>query len=95
MKDDCSKHKKEVAGISDMKVLAEIIGDLHYETFAIFLERLSEKLYMDSAKDSAHGRIKLAKVLDTAADNIYWAQIEIEQAWEISKPFMNLKHTQQ
>jgi len=38
---DCSQHKKEVAGILDMKVLAEMIGDLHYETLAEFLNSLA------------------------------------------------------
>ncbi|HXS61096.1 MAG TPA: hypothetical protein VN703_09845 [Candidatus Sulfopaludibacter sp.] len=53
---DCSNHKKDVAGISDMKELATLIGDLHYETLGDFLHCLSNKLKIDSDKDLANGR---------------------------------------
>lgn len=86
---DCSKHKKEVAGISDMKVLAEMIGDLHYETLFSFVESLSEKLFLDAAKDRTAGRRQLANYLEAAANNIHFASFQIEAALEISKPFMN------
>lgn len=88
---DCSKHTKEVAGISDMKVLAEMVGDLHYETLAVFLERLVDKLYLDATKDQSNGRYKLSCELNHAANCIYYAHINIESAWEISKPFMEEK----
>lgn len=43
---DCKNHKKEVAGISDMKVLAEAIGDLHYEALAeVVWTSIQEILY--------------------------------------------------
>ena len=60
---NCSQHKKEVAGISDMKQLAEMIGDLHYETLAEFLNALAEKLHNDYVKDDEAGRTELAKCL--------------------------------
>lgn len=90
---NCSKHTKEVAGISDMKILAEMVGDLHYETLADFLEKLCEKFILDSAKDRAAGRNELAKVLHCAGCETYHASISIEQAWKISKPFMNKNET--
>jgi len=43
-------HKKEVLGESDMKVLAEKIGDLHYETLSEFICELSDKLFINSRK---------------------------------------------
>lgn len=88
---DCSNHKKEVAGISDMKVLAGMIGDLHYEAFSELLIRLAEKLYADAAKDHRSGRGQLACQLNYAAQRIWYAQEDIRKAWEISKPFMNEK----
>jgi hypothetical protein len=86
---DCSKHKKEVAGVSDMSELARQIGDLHYATLAEFLNRLSEKLHADYVKDMEAGRIELSKCLLWAHYGIYKASHGIERAWKISQPFMN------
>lgn len=65
-KPNCSKHKKDILGVTDMKDLAEMIGDLHYETLSEFLDKLSDKLYLDGAKDSAANRIKLGDMLHYA-----------------------------
>jgi hypothetical protein len=89
---DCSRHKKEIAGISDMKVLAEMIGDLHYETLAQLLRHLSLKLENDSEKDTAAGRKGLGSRLWSANRDIYEAAININKAWQISKPFMTDKN---
>jgi hypothetical protein len=86
---DCSKHKKEVGGISDMKVLAEAIGDLHYEALAEFLECLRDKIYADAGKDYDAGRYSLGGRLNHAAFFIGQAHLMIERAWKISEPFMN------
>lgn len=90
---DCSRHKKEVAGIVDMKVLAEAIGDLHYETLAELLSRLYDKLYTDAAMDHQAHRFSLAGKLNCAAVEIRHAGYFIEEAWKISKPFMKDKTT--
>jgi hypothetical protein len=87
-KDNCSNHKKEVAGISDMKVLAELIGDLHYETLENLLGQLSIKLYKDGLSDRMNGREKLGYTLDDAANFIRSAALKINTAWEISNPHM-------
>lgn len=86
--DNCSKHKKEVCGVSDMKVLAEAIGDLHYETLAELLDKLADKLFLDAAKDRSNDRKQLANVIESAAIQIDSASVDIESAWQISKPFM-------
>lgn len=86
---DCSKHKKEVAGISDMKELAEMICDLHYETLAELFGLLSAKLYVDGLKDFQNGREKLGTTLIDAAVEVSYATKLIFQAWQISKPFMD------
>lgn len=62
MASDCSKHKKEVLGCSDMKQLAEMIGDLHYESLEIFLRELKRKLEADGRKDFEEGRILLVQL---------------------------------
>lgn len=85
----CENHKKEVAGISDMKELAELIGDLHYESLAELLKELSQKLKQDSRKDWGNKKIQLAKRLRTASVYIKSAFVSINEAWQISKPFMN------
>lgn len=88
MGNDCSQHKKEVAGISDMKVLAEMIGDLHYDSLFGLLENLYLKLESDANKDEGAGRSKLSSCLKNAASYLYLVSEEIREANEISKPFM-------
>lgn len=87
-KPDCSRHKKQVAGITDMKALAEMIGDLHYETMANLFNALAEKLFYDFHKDEAEGRIKLAACGRWLYYSIHKASAGAERAWQISKPFM-------
>ena len=88
-KPDCSRHKKEVAGVSDMKLLAEMIGDLHYESLSTLLYHLSDKLYADGLKDFNAGRTSLSNKLFEAQMSIHRSHQFIEQAWKVSKPFMN------
>src|SRR5580765_1792808 len=85
---NCSNHKKDVAGISDMKVLAEMIGDLHYGRLTELLYQLNAKLHNDGAKDMMAGRYHLAYALFEAADNCMEVKKAILKAWQISKPFM-------
>lgn len=85
---DCSKHKKEVAGISDMKVLAEMIGDLHYESLAELFKHLAEKVEFDGEKDCLNCREVLGNTLILASAHIYLSYVEMKKAWQISKPFM-------
>lgn len=86
---DCSRHTKKVAGITDMKVLAEMIGDLHYETLTDLLKELFLKVGVDARKDLNGGRIKLGCKLLDAEVKLCSAYLEIKEAWAISKPFMS------
>lgn len=88
---DCSNHKREVAGISDMEILAEMIGDLHYETFTVLLYRLTKKLEKDSMNDNNAGREKLASALQYAGLSLFESACRMERVWNISKPFMEGK----
>jgi hypothetical protein len=85
---DCSRHSKQVAGISDMKILAEAVGELHYETLSQFLVELSIKIYRDGKHDGDEGREQLADSLMEAQYKISEASGRIYRAWQISKPFM-------
>lgn len=85
---NCSNHKKEVAGISDMEKLAADIGELHYETLAILLQNLSRKLRDDAYNDELGGRHQLAASLRSASAYVLYAYQDIHRAWQISKPFM-------
>lgn len=86
---NCSKHKKEIEGITDMTLLAEKIGDLHYETLGELLFQLSKKIYQDGVKDEKAGRIKLGTALKSAAFSLHMSNNGIHHAWMISKPFMS------
>lgn len=85
---DCSNHKKDIAGISDMRVLAEMIGDLHYQTLTELLSGLEKKLYEDGVRDRNAGKLQLAVKLQEASMYISRAEMAIGEAWQISKPFM-------
>ena len=88
---DCLKHKKEVAGISDMKMLAEMIGDLHYESLTELMKCVALKLYKDGRKDISEGRTRLGFHLMDAGENVAKTYENIKNAWQISKPFMESK----
>jgi hypothetical protein len=88
---NCSQHKKEVAGISDMKELANLIGDLHYESLTELLGALAEKISMDGHKDEANGRMRLSQRLYTIAGYLCKASIHSSWAWKISEPYMQFK----
>lgn len=85
---NCSEHNKEIAGIADMKQLAEMIGDLHYETLAELFDHLERKFYSDSQNDADGGRVRLSAALNRASFNMRWANRNIQSAWNISKAFM-------
>ena len=85
---DCSNHKKEVAGISDMKVLAEMIGDLHYDSLSTLLYHLSDKVFHDGKKDFDAGRTRLAQALFEAQQTLHRSHQHIDKAYKHSKPFM-------
>lgn len=85
---NCSQHKKEVAGISDMKQLAEMIGDLHYETLTELMRQLAFKISRDAGNDLNIGRNDLGVALVDTSLNILKVYRSVDRAWQISKPFM-------
>lgn len=85
---ECSSHKKELFGQTNMKVVAEAIGDLHYETMSELLNALAAKLWHDYEKDNEAGREELARCLLWTYYGVHKASHGAERAWQISKPFM-------
>ena len=93
-KSDCSKHKRDLFGETDMKVVAEMIGDLHYESLTELFHYLENKLWIDSQKDKANGKTDLSSFLVNACDGMGIAHQNMQKAWQISKPFMENKTEQ-
>lgn len=85
---DCAHHKKDIAGITDMKQLAEMIGDLHYETLAELFKEIGLKLARDAGNDCNNGRTELGMNLLDASLSTIKTYHSIMNAWKISKPFM-------
>lgn len=85
---DCSQHKKDILGETDMKVLAEMIGDLHYESLAELFKHLSNKILKDGTNDLRKNKDRLASELYSVSGNLSEAYKGIKKAWQISKPFM-------
>lgn len=88
MKPDCQKHKKEVAGISDMGNLARMIADLHYETLSQLFYQLHYEFMRDSVNDKNGGRAKLSGQLEKLSTDMSNAYDSAASCWRISKPFM-------
>jgi len=88
MNNNCSNHKKYLFGESDMKVVAEAIGDLNYESLSRLLFELQTKIHNDSMKYLKDEKFKLSHALHRASVHLWQASFEIESAWQISKPFM-------
>lgn len=85
---NCSNHKRDVLGQTDMRHLAEDIGNLHYQSLASLLYFLSDKLYTDGRKDFNAGRTKLAQHLFEAQKTVHRSHQHIDMAYRISEPFM-------
>jgi hypothetical protein len=86
---NCSKHKRIEK--KDLKMIAEDIGDLHYESLYKFLGFLGEKLDKDATKDQTGGRTQLANKLFEASELTHQAGDWIHEAWDICKPYMEKK----
>ena len=89
-KPDCSNHPREVLGCSDMKVLAELVENLNYESQAEFVRHYKEATLKRMETD-ARDRPKLAIELERAASSLHYVAINMESAYDISKPFMKPK----
>ena len=88
---NCSKHLDHIENIPYcMEELVEKIGDLRYDTLSDMLQLLSDKIERDAKKDMDGGRSQLALELKTCSINLKKCKTNINSAWKISKPYMNI-----
>jgi len=88
MKPNCAEHRKDMLGVEDMEVFANLVGNLHYESLYNFLCELSNKLRGDAQSDYEGGRFKLSDTLLLAAESMEDLIEYIHKAKVISEPFM-------
>ena len=87
----CDSHKKTLTNYNgSLDDLSKELGDLHYQTLTEFLVLLADKIQVDGLKDMSAKRYNLANSLFEAASLLRQASMQIDKAWEISKPFMTL-----
>jgi len=84
----CSNHRKDLFGRSDMKVVAEAIGDLHYEAMVELFDNLTLKFRKDGIKDIDGERVDIGDILLQSSGITFRLAKKIRVAWKISKPFM-------
>lgn len=83
----CTRHARTIANLP-LEVLAEQIGDLHYESLQELLRHLQNKLARDAVADDGRNRPRLAGALRESAAAVGQAERAISRAWKISKPYM-------
>lgn len=62
--------------------------NLRYDALAEFLEHLEWALMNRSLSDDRAGKEKLARRLLLASDRVTAAKYQIDEAWDICKPYM-------
>lgn len=83
-------HKSEIEKYpGSMEELVEEVGDLKYDSLAIFLKLLANKIQKDGQKDKARNRVKLSNNLFRSAEKIKESKEFIDKAWIICEPFTN------
>ncbi len=85
------KHRKNLADYSgNFEQLSNELGDLTYDSLALFLNELSLKISKDGDADNNRGRTKLAGCLKEAATSINNASESINRAWVICEPYTSI-----
>ena len=69
--------------------MAKSVENLRYDALAEFLGNLGNLLYARSLRDNRAGKKQLARALAKADNNITDAQLDIDKAWKICKPYMD------
>lgn len=86
--DNCSQHKKDLFGETDMKKVAEAIRYMHHQTRAILIDEISRQISLEGLDDQIL-KPKLANELFMVAGYLSKAADHSKFVWQISKPFMN------
>lgn len=87
--DNCSQHKKSVLGEADMKIVAEAIVNLHYESLPELFRYLAQGFESASVTDYWDNKKKLGRKLMQISGHMGLAAFDAKDAFEISKPFMD------
>lgn len=85
--DNCSQHKKDLFGETDMRKVAEAIRYMHHETRAILIDELSKEISREGWEDQKL-KPQLSEQLFTVAGYLCKAAIHSHFVFAISKPFM-------
>lgn len=88
MSNDCSQHTKEVAGISDMEVLAEMIENMSYEQHPKLFKELAKRYKERSRSDWKEGKVQLSIRGKAISNLLKYAYVPANEMRQISKPFM-------
>lgn len=87
----CSVHKTYVPRYAGtIKQLARELADLRYDALRDFLSELGEALAADSRADEGRGRVILADHLRLAARRVSESSCDVSEAWNVSKPHMDI-----
>ena len=84
----CENHKKDVCGITDMKVLAEMIENMSYEQHPKLFKELAKRYKERSRVDWKEGKVQLSSRGKTLSELMKAAYVPANEMWQISKPFM-------
>ncbi|WP_281615766.1 hypothetical protein [Flammeovirga sp. SubArs3] len=83
------KHETELKSYKGtLEQLSQELGDLTYDSLALFLDALSKKINMDGDADFQRNRVQLSKYLHQASKDLENASKEIDKAWKICEPYM-------
>lgn len=86
---NCSKHPLTVPGYEDLESLAQAVENLRYDALSQFLSHLGRAIWHRALADQDAGKQQLARELSRADNHITDAQLDIDKAWKICKPYMD------
>ncbi|MCF7798404.1 hypothetical protein K9M74_00720 [Candidatus Woesearchaeota archaeon] len=89
------KHPNHIKGFTgSIDELAYAIGNTTYDVSVDVLGKLADDYTRQADADKARGRVQLATQLYKTAEKLYEARDAMQQAWNICKPYMQVKKEQ-
>jgi hypothetical protein len=84
-----SQHPDHVIGWNGtMDELVQAVGNMRYDTLADFIYKLSVNVKEQSMADLERGRPRLAEQLLRTSNKLFGADVYMNEAWKICKPYM-------
>jgi len=87
MKNNCSKHIVPEY-LSDLKQIAEDIGNMPYDKVVEFFDHFEKKLKKDAKSDFKDGRLKLYTLLSVCIVRTKNIKQSFENVWDLCKRYM-------